>query len=518
MTARDGAHARSVGPRQPAARPEPGLTVLPGGVRSAAPGEADTALIRPELGATLAAAVLDGAPPEQVAERFGELTGCSVALLGADLSAMQKGLDGDAASPPPPEVVQLLAGIARRGQVVTLGPMANWSTRRSHVAPLLAAGQLLGYLVLYEHQPLDPELVAASLQNTATLCAISLVQERRRDELANELRYDLVSGLLLREPHGVADRRRWSELLGLADGGSYRVLCTDITAPAAGAPGGSAATWAHVLGSLARELGAKVPGAISTYRGSDFISLVPDSPAPEEGTTRSVRALTNEAVKRVQARFPSVELAAGLGRVRVAPGTLAESGADARNAIFVQRRFKGATGVLPFEELGVYSLLYQVADPAELRAFVDRVLGRLIAYDRRRHTDLVRTLREILEHNGSLVNAARVIGVHVNTVAYRHERIEAITGLDLSRSDDRLMSYLALKIIDGLPGTGPRHAALTNDRCLPAGPPSAHDPLGAPSPDRQTPPVGAPPIPWPFRLTSAITPSRLHPSLGYSVP
>ena len=450
MTAREGTHARSVVPLKPAACPEPGLTALRGRVHSVALGAADTALIQEQLGATLAAAVLDGAPPEQVAERFGELTGCSVALLGADLSTMHEGLDGDAASPPPPEVAHLLAGIARRGQVATLGPMASWSTRRSHVAPLLAAGQLLGYLVMYEHQPLDPDLMAASLQNTATLCAISMVQERRRDELANELRYDLVSGLLLRPSHGVADRRRWSELLGLADGGYYRVLCTDTTAPAADAPGGSA-TCAQIFGALVRELGAKVPGAVSAYRGSDFISLVPDSPAPEEGTTRSVRALTNEAVKRVQARFPSVELAAGLGRVRVAPGTLAESGADARNAILVQRRFKGATGVLSFEELGVYSLLYQVADPAELRAFVDRVLGRLIAYDRRRHTDLLRTLQAILEHNGSLVNAARVIGVHVNTVAYRHERIEAITGLDLSRSDDRLMSYLALKIIDGLP-------------------------------------------------------------------
>lgn len=451
MTAREGAHARSVVPLQPAACPDLGLTALRGRVPSAVLGAADTALIRSQLGATLAAAVLDGAPPEQVAERFGELTGCSVALLGADLSAMQEGSDGDATSPPPPEVAHLLAGIARRGQVVTLGPTASWSTRRSHVAPLVAAGQLLGYLVMYEHQPLDPELVAASLQNTATLCAISMVQERRRDELANELRYDLVSGLLLRQSHGVADLRRWSELLGLADGGFYRVLCADITAPAADAPGGSAATCAHVLGALARELGAKIPGAISAYRGSDFISLVPDSTAHEEGTTRSVHALTNEAVKRVQARFPSVELAAGLGRVRVAPVTLAESGADARNAILVQRRFNGATGVLSFEELGVYSLLYQVADPAELRAFVDRVLGRLIAYDRRRHTDLLRTLQAILEHNGSLVNAARVLGVHVNTVAYRHERIEAITGLDLSASDDRLMSYLALKIIDGLP-------------------------------------------------------------------
>src|SRR5262245_19764453 len=117
----------------------------------------------------------------------------------------------------------------------------------------------------------------------------------------------------------------------------------------------------------------------------------------------------------------------------------------------VQRRFSPSAGLLSFEDLGVYSLLYQVPDTAELKAFVDRVLGRLIAYDRKRNADLLRTLRAILDHNGSLLNAAREIGVHVNTMAYRHTRITSITGLDLSSGDDRLMCYLALKIIDGLP-------------------------------------------------------------------
>jgi sugar diacid utilization regulator len=208
-----------------------------------------------------------------------------------------------------------------------------------------------------------------------------------------------------------------------------------------------------VLEALAQEITRTAPHSVSVLKGSELVSLIPE---PCDGKDRrgSSGSSAIEAINRVRLLFRSVELAAGLGRAHVAPDGLAESGLEARNALLVQSRFSPSAGLLSFDDLGVYSLLYQVADTAELRAFVDRVLGPLIAYDQKRNADLLSTLRAILDHNGSLLNAARFIGVHVNTIAYRNERIKTLSGLDLSRSDDRLMSYLALKIIDGLPTEG----------------------------------------------------------------
>ena len=90
--------------------------------------------------------------------------------------------------------------------------------------------------------------------------------------------------------------------------------------------------------------------------------------------------------------------------------------------------------MVAFEDLGVYRLLFHVTDPAELRGFIDQVLGPLIEYDQRHNADFVRTLATFLAHNGNLQATARELSLHVNSVAYRLQRIQSIAGLDLEQA------------------------------------------------------------------------------------
>jgi DNA-binding PucR family transcriptional regulator len=61
----------------------------------------------------------------------------------------------------------------------------------------------------------------------------------------------------------------------------------------------------------------------------------------------------------------------------------------------------------------------------------------------------VRTLEAFLDHNGNLQATARELNLHVNSVAYRMQRIRAIAGLDFEQSEDRLLAQVALKILNG---------------------------------------------------------------------
>jgi DNA-binding PucR family transcriptional regulator len=90
----------------------------------------------------------------------------------------------------------------------------------------------------------------------------------------------------------------------------------------------------------------------------------------------------------------------------------------------------------------------------ELRSFANEVLGPLLTHDRNHKAELLRTLTAFLDHHGRALPAARSLYVHVNTVSYRLRRIEALSGLDLSDPDDRLVAHVALKIVEGL-GVGP---------------------------------------------------------------
>lgn len=85
------------------------------------------------------------------------------------------------------------------------------------------------------------------------------------------------------------------------------------------------------------------------------------------------------------------------------------------------------------------------SDAASQREVVDRILGPAIAYDRAHRSELVRSLEVWLEHDRSAQRTAGALHVHPHTLAYRLRRIEQLTGRDLTRTQDTVDVWLALR-------------------------------------------------------------------------
>ncbi|MFJ3922304.1 PucR family transcriptional regulator [Streptomyces sp. NPDC090022] len=80
--------------------------------------------------------------------------------------------------------------------------------------------------------------------------------------------------------------------------------------------------------------------------------------------------------------------------------------------------------------------------PAEVRTvYRTRVLGAL------GDGMLRETLEVFLANNCSWTRTAEALHLHVNTVHYRIERVESLTGRDLSRLDHELDLYAALRCL-----------------------------------------------------------------------
>jgi len=105
-----------------------------------------------------------------------------------------------------------------------------------------------------------------------------------------------------------------------------------------------------------------------------------------------------------------------------------------------------AVYVVTSDEVASHELLLASVPGSVLRSFRDRLLGPLLAYDERHHAELLPTLRQFLACSGSWNACAARMYVHVNTVRYRIRRIEELTGRDLSRLDDQVDFFLALRI------------------------------------------------------------------------
>jgi PucR family transcriptional regulator, purine catabolism regulatory protein len=104
-----------------------------------------------------------------------------------------------------------------------------------------------------------------------------------------------------------------------------------------------------------------------------------------------------------------------------------------------------APEVASHRDLGAFTLLLSVQDADALRLYCDSVLGPIEDSDDRYASELLRSLEAYIERNGHWEKAAGDCYCHRHTLRYRIRRIEELTGRDLSRANDRVELWLALR-------------------------------------------------------------------------
>jgi GAF domain-containing protein len=118
---------------------------------------------------------------------------------------------------------------------------------------------------------------------------------------------------------------------------------------------------------------------------------------------------------------------------------------EAKDAARIAHALLRDGGAIAYSQVGAYRYLVQIdaadAPRDRMRAAVDR----LIAYDQKRRTALLDTLERYLSERRSVIESARALYIHPNTLRQRLGRIEELTGIDLD-ADDLLSLELAIKL------------------------------------------------------------------------
>lgn len=232
---------------------------------------------------------------------------------------------------------------------------------------------------------------------------------------------------------------------------SAEVRC-DLTAP-------YVMLWAQPAGARAQSTGAWRVAAEALGRGLAELaprSAIESGPGPVRallsfGSARrdAVDGLVRQARELGQAHGAVV----GVSELRRAPDDAPGAYREARDAATIAQALLRDGGAIAYAQVGAYRYLVQIgADDAprdRMRAAVDR----LIDYDRRRRTALLDTLERYLSERRSVIESARALYIHPNTLRQRLGRIEDLTGLDLNE-DDLLSLELAIKLarLHGRPG------------------------------------------------------------------
>src|SRR3984957_3695850 len=135
----------------------------------------------------------------------------------------------------------------------------------------------------------------------------------------------------------------------------------------------------------------------------------------------------------------------GVGEAYPRPSLLPRSLREAQLALRVQKASSAAERTSAFADLDVLRMLASVQDLADVEGYVVKWLGVLTDYDERKHTELVRTLTQYLQHGGGYEASSSALSVHRSTLKYRLQRIRELTGFDLADPETRFNLELATR-------------------------------------------------------------------------
>ncbi|MEC3914317.1 helix-turn-helix domain-containing protein [Nocardia sp. CDC160] len=286
-------------------------------------------------------------------------------------------------------------------------------------APGGAGSEPLCTLVLHHPEPLSSS-DQRILERAALVTALLLLFRRSIAEAEGRVRGELLDDLLAGR---VADRETLANraaLLGIELGRPHVLVVVDH------GDHRRSATWTTGYGMSQHGLAAT--------RGGHTVLLLPGS---------DPTATADQVGCELTAALGARATIAGAGPVEL-PADAAAAYREALRCVRVLHALGRTGSCASAANLGFVGLL--ISGDADAPGFLDKTLGPVAEYDRRRRTELIHTLEAYFASGCSLSGSAKQLHVHVNTVTQRLDRITGLLGEGWQHPDRALEIQLALRL------------------------------------------------------------------------
>jgi len=349
-----------------------------------------------------------------------------------------------------PQIQRMLREVEAKRAPVKVPPFPHVGMSRERlIAPILAGGQVLGYISVLDHPPHNEELAFMAIEQAALVLALAVAKERELSEVEGRVRGEFLEDLLHGTYGDESAAQRRARHLGYPLQGSHIVMLVDID----DFRGFNRARQISedAIQALKRDFLRRVTGVVRTSyaralvqgRSDQVVSLLPLGTEVGDHQIR-VHALGVQIQQAIADWKPGFTVSVGFSGPAEAPAGVAGSLREVTSVMESLARFKRWSQVIAVPELGLTGLLAAVTDE-RLVDYSRRHLGPLIKHDTSRKGNLVATLRAYLE-TGEQQQAAQRLRVHPNTLRYRLDRIREISAVDLEDPETRLNLAVALRV------------------------------------------------------------------------
>ncbi|MFV0497440.1 MAG: PucR family transcriptional regulator [Candidatus Fimivivens sp.] len=303
--------------------------------------------------------------------------------------------------------------------------------------------QICGYIcIMGQHQALD-DMQLIVLHHAATSVALEISKLQKLDEhmlvMQNNLLIDLLAENVksATEAESRAKLLRWPALparLALVDVDRFGTVIHNFSE--------------EKIQHLKEDLHQLICSCLTSYHhpysaliySNSFVILLADT-FPAQKLPHAFNALFNLIKKR-----HNIAVTIGISEAYDSYAALPTSYEEACDAIAIARLASRKSPVQLISNVRFEQALLKCCTTEYFRKYVENTIGKLEQYDKCHKTDLSKTLDILTENMGARQITAEKLYIHRNTLANRLNKIEKITGLDLSNNENLYRLGFALRI------------------------------------------------------------------------
>ncbi|MGG3573610.1 PucR family transcriptional regulator ligand-binding domain-containing protein [Bacillus gobiensis] len=167
--------------------------------------------------------------------------------------------------------------------------------------------------------------------------------------------------------------------------------------------------------------------------------------ASREEANRSAHQFLDEFEPKIKA-IENAEFSWGIGENHAGTYSFHTSYKDALIALEIGRNHKGPGTRSTYANTGVFRMLSVLAKDSNAAEMMHKTIGAIAAYDKERGLDLLHTLASYLQNQGNVSQTSRILSLHRQSLLYRLNKIEALSGRSLGNPDDLFLLQLCLKL------------------------------------------------------------------------
>lgn len=307
------------------------------------------------------------------------------------------------------------------------------------IVPIFVKNQVFGHIVTYGKEHAISNYDKLGLEGASNIIALEFLKKISVQEVENKYKLEFFDDLIsldeIRRTKAVerASNFRFSE------SAYYVIMDINVYSKHMADDSEKALKIAYLIEMICKDMGRSYMILNKSDRIFLLVMLKEGENAP------IVRRYVKYIYEILKSKMKKYQTQIGVGRIYKGLNQVHKSLQDASKALEAAMYYIGEDIVL-FEEMGIYKVLSNSAIKSELELFYKDILDPLVLYDKRKDTELVKTLEEYFECNGNLKKMSEKLYTHYNTVLYRLSRIQEIMKIDLDLEEDRYAAQTALKV------------------------------------------------------------------------